>query len=190
MKASRDLSASLQAVLVDLIALSLQAKQAHWSIVGPNFRGLHLQLDEVTVDARRFADQVAERMRALQAVPDGSAATVAGTASFDDFPAGEVLTTDAVVMITDRLESVVGTMRDVHDAVEEEDPTSADLLHAIIERFEQLAWMVSAEDRMPQAAADAETSTEKAASGKKSAGAKSGGRKGSATSSKSKVKAS
>jgi starvation-inducible DNA-binding protein len=38
-------------------------------------------------------------------------------------------------------------MRDVHDDVDEADPTSADLLHAIIERLEQYAWMVSAENR-------------------------------------------
>ena len=38
--------------LVDFIALSLTAKQAHWNIVGTNFRDLHLNLDEVTDIAR------------------------------------------------------------------------------------------------------------------------------------------
>ena len=42
-------------------------------------------------------------------------------------------------------------MRDVHDEVDEEDPTSADLLHAAIERLEQLAWMVNAETMAPTA---------------------------------------
>jgi starvation-inducible DNA-binding protein len=37
----------------------------------------------------------------------------------------------------------------VHDDVDEADPTSADLLHQIIDRLEQLAWMVSAENRRP-----------------------------------------
>ena len=44
----------------------------------------------------------------------------------------------------------VATVRGVHDAVEEEDPTTADLLHAIIERLEQLSWMTSAENRTPR----------------------------------------
>jgi len=35
--------------------------------------------------------------------------------------------------------------------VDEEDPTSADLLHAAIERLEQLAWMVNAETMAPNA---------------------------------------
>ena len=39
------------------------------------------------------------------------------------------------------------------DAVDEEDPTSADLLHAAIERLEPPAWMVNAETMTPQAAA-------------------------------------
>ena len=39
---------SLQATLVELIDLSLQAKQAHWNVVGPAFRGVHLFLDEST----------------------------------------------------------------------------------------------------------------------------------------------
>lgn len=34
---------------------------------------------------------------------------------------------------------------------DEEDPSTADLLHGFISRFEQLAWMVSAENRTPSA---------------------------------------
>ena len=45
MKASPTLTTNLQAVLVDLIELHVQGKQAHWNIVGTNFRDLHLQLD-------------------------------------------------------------------------------------------------------------------------------------------------
>ena len=42
------------------------------------------------------------------------------------------------------IEAAVATCRRVHDAVDEEDPTSADLLHAIIQKEEQFAWMISA----------------------------------------------
>ena len=67
MKASPTLTNNLQAVLTDLIELHLQGKQAHWNIVGTNFRDLHLQLDEIVDAARQFADDTAERMRALHA---------------------------------------------------------------------------------------------------------------------------
>ncbi|AMG84037.1 MULTISPECIES: Dps family protein [Microbacterium] len=147
--ASPTLAANLQAVLVDLLELSLQGKQAHWNVVGRNFRDTHRQLDEIIEDARTFSDTIAERMRALHAVPDGRSATIAKTTTLPEFPTGEVSTTETIDLVTARLEAAVGTMRDVHDAVDEEDPTSADLLHAVIERLEQFAWMVSAENRSP-----------------------------------------
>lgn len=147
--ASPALASNLQLVLVDLLELAIQGKQAHWNVVGRNFRDTHRQLDEIIDDARAFSDTIAERMRALHAVPDGRSATIAKTTTLPAFPAGEVSTTETIDLVTERLEAAVGTMRDVHDAVDEEDPTSADLLHAVIERLEQFAWMVSAENRSP-----------------------------------------
>lgn len=149
--ASKQLGANLQAVLVDLIELSMQGKQAHWNVVGRNFRDTHRQLDDIIDAAREFSDTVAERMRALHAVPDGRSDVVAETTTLPEYPQGEIDTTETVDLITVRLEATVGTMRDVHDAVDEEDPTSADILHAIIEKLEQFAWMVSAENRKPAA---------------------------------------
>lgn len=44
---------------------------------------------------------------------------------------------------------MIATVREVHDPVDEEDPTSADILHEVLEELEQFAWMVSAENRTP-----------------------------------------
>lgn len=148
--ASAELSGNLQSVLVDLIELSLQGKQAHWNVVGTNFRDTHLQLDEIIDAARGFADTVAERMRALHALPDGRSDLVAQTTTLPEFPQGEIATTEVIDLMTARLDDVCGTARDVHDAVDEEDPTSADILHEVLERLEQLSWMVSAENRVPK----------------------------------------
>lgn len=145
MKASPTLTNNLQAVLADLIELHIQGKQAHWNIVGTNFRDLHLQLDEIVDAARQFADDMAERMRALHALPDGRSATVAKSTSLPQFPDGLINTKDAIERIIAALEAAVGTMRKVHDEVDEEDPTTADLLHAFIAKLEQYAWMVNAE---------------------------------------------
>jgi starvation-inducible DNA-binding protein len=147
--ASKNLTDSMQKVLVDLIELHLQGKQAHWNVVGKNFRDLHLQLDEIIDFARESSDEVAERLRALHAVVDGRSDTVAATTTLPAYPNGEIDTAETVDLITGRLEAAVSTMRDVHDGVDEEDPTSADLLHAIIAKLEQYAWMVSAENRTP-----------------------------------------
>lgn len=146
-EASDGLITSLQRVLVDLIELAQQGKQAHWNVVGHNFRDLHLQLDEIVEEAREHSDTIAERMRALHGVPDGRTTTVAQMTTLERYPAGEVLTTDTVNLITNRLDAVAATVRDVHDGVDEEDPTTADLLHSLLEDLEKLSWMVSAENR-------------------------------------------
>ena len=149
--ASKELSENLQKVLVDLLELASQGKQAHWNVIGTNFRDTHLQLDEIIDAAREFSDTIAERMRALHALPDGRSDTVAESTTLPEFPQGEIATTEVIDLITVRLEDTVGTCRDVHDAVDDEDPTSADILHAIIEKLEQFAWMISAENRTPRA---------------------------------------
>lgn len=146
-RASEQLAAHLQQLHVDLIDLHLIGKQAHWNVVGKNFRDLHLQLDEIVDAAREFSDQVAERMRAIYITPDGRVKTVAAQTSLPEFPADEVDTADAVDLVTTALYATAGTARRIHDDVDAEDPTSADLLHAVLERLEQLAWMVDSENR-------------------------------------------
>lgn len=141
------LANNLQAVLVDLIELHMQGKQAHWNVVGTNFRDLHLQLDEMVDVAREASDTIAERMRALQAVPDGRTDTVTASTTLPAFPAAEQNTATVVDLITDRIAAAIATMRTVHDDVDGDDPSSADLLHAIIDDLEKYAWMISAENR-------------------------------------------
>lgn len=147
-RASERLGAHLQQLLVDLTDLHLVGKQAHWNVVGRNFRDLHLALDEVVDAAREFTDTIAERMRAVYVAPDGRAQTVAAQTSIAPFPAGEVDTTDTVDLVVQALYAVTGTARRIHDDVDAEDPTSADILHTVLERLEQLAWMLDAENRV------------------------------------------
>jgi starvation-inducible DNA-binding protein len=145
--ASPTLSADLQAVLVGLLELQSQAKQAHWTLVGPQFRSTHLELDEVVDAVREYADSVAERMRALEAVPDGRTGTVAATTTLDEFPAGEVSVERAVAVIAERILGVVNVIRALHDHVDDQDPTSADILHTILEGLEKQRWMFTAQLR-------------------------------------------
>jgi DNA-binding ferritin-like protein len=90
------LGTSLQAVLVDLTDLALAGKQLHWNVVGPNFRPLHLQLDELVDTARERSDEVAERARALAWAPDGRRDTIASGSTLAGMPEGEVPDTAVV----------------------------------------------------------------------------------------------
>ena len=146
-EASSALADSLERVLVDLIELHLQGKQAHWNVVGANFRDLHLQLDEVVDFAREASDTIAERMRALDAVPDGRSDTVVAATGLPQMPAGEINTATVVDLITTRIYAAVNTLRTVHDRVDAEDPSTADILHQLIEGLEKLAWLIKSENR-------------------------------------------
>src|ERR1700755_346249 len=130
---------NLQLILVDLIELHLQGKQAHWNVVGTNFRDLHLQLDELVDFAREGSDTIAERMRALDVVPDGRSDTVAASTTLPEFPAYEHNTTEVVELTTGRVYAAVDTLRAVHDDVDAEDPSTADILHQLIDGLEKLA---------------------------------------------------
>ena len=147
--ASPALRNNFQRVLVDLIALELVGKQAHWNIVGPNFRDVHLNLDDVVDIAREGSDEVAERMRAINAVPDGRPATVSAATTVPAAPEGEILTGEGVAYIVSAIEAVVATLRGVDEDVDSEDPTSSGIVEDLIGKLEQQAWFLSSEVRKP-----------------------------------------
>jgi DNA-binding ferritin-like protein len=43
----------LQAMLVDLLDLTLIGKHAHWNVEGPHFRSVHRELDELSTPGER-----------------------------------------------------------------------------------------------------------------------------------------
>jgi starvation-inducible DNA-binding protein len=112
-----------------------------------NFRDLHLQLDEIVDAAREASDTIAERMRALNAIPDGRSDTVTASTTLPALPPAELNTTDTVDLVTTRIYAAVDTIRTVHDDVDAADPSSADLLHEIIDDMEKAAWMLKSENR-------------------------------------------
>lgn len=136
---------ALQGALVDLIDLSLVAKQAHWNVVGPHFRSLHLQLDELVTLAREHADTVAERAVALGVNPDGRSATVAGATKVQQPEHGWIEDGKVVATFTDILEGVIKRMRERIEATDEPDPVTQDLLIAVAQDIEKQHWMFQAQ---------------------------------------------
>lgn len=148
-QASQKVGEHLQQILVNLIDLQLVGKQAHWNVVGSSFIGLHEKLDELVVAAREFGDDVAERMRAVFVVPDGRTDTVASKTTLPEFPKGEQNIAATVDHTVAAINAVNASVRLYHDDIDAEDPTTADMLHGILERLEQLAWMVGALNVVP-----------------------------------------
>lgn len=136
---------ALQGALVDLVDLALVAKQVHWNVVGPRFRSVHLQLDEVVATARQHSDIVAERASALGVNPDGRAATVAAGSAIGPVPEGWIQDDDAVRILVGALGAVIGRMRERVDATAEPDPVTQDLVIGLTADLEKHAWMFQAE---------------------------------------------
>ncbi|NUR88333.1 MAG: DNA starvation/stationary phase protection protein [Nonomuraea sp.] len=143
--AKNTVAEALQGALVDLIDLSLVAKQAHWNIVGAHFRPLHLQLDELVAIAREHADTIAERAVALGVNPDGRAATVAGATRLTQPDAAWIEDGKVVATFTDILEGVSKRMRERIEATDEADPVTQDLLIAVAQDVDKQHWMFQAQ---------------------------------------------
>ncbi|MFJ7332877.1 Dps family protein [Streptomyces sp. NPDC101110] len=137
---------ALQDTLVDLLGLSLVGKQAHWNVVGPRFRSIHLQLDDVVTAARDFADTVAERSAALGVPPDGRPETVAKDFTLPGPQEGWVRDSDAVRVMVEALQNAVARLRERIDATEKADPVTQDLLIGITAELEKQRWMFDAEN--------------------------------------------
>ncbi|WP_405593114.1 Dps family protein [Streptomyces sp. NBC_01092] len=137
---------ALQSTLVDLLGISLIGKQAHWNIVGPRFRSIHLQLDEVVSTARTYADTVAERSAALGLPPDGRPETIAAAYTLPGPKEGWVRDTEVVQMVVDTLAGAIERLRARITATAEPDPVTQDLLIGITSELEKQRWMFDAEN--------------------------------------------
>ncbi|MER5528576.1 DNA starvation/stationary phase protection protein [Streptomyces sp. NPDC002677] len=144
--ALRVTGAALQDTLVDLLGLSLIGKQAHWNIVGPRFRSIHLQLDEVVATARTYSDTVAERAAALGVAPDGRPETIAAAFSLPGAKDGWLRDDDVVDLMVRTLEAAIGRLRERIAATDEADPVTQDLLISVTADLEKQRWMFAAEN--------------------------------------------
>lgn len=142
----KTVSDAMQGALVDLVDLSLVAKQIHWNVVGTRFRSVHLQLDEVVDTARTHSDTVAERASTLGVSPDGRAATVARSSGIEGVASGWVKDADAVGTLVDALGAVITRMRERVEATGEADPVSQDIFIGITADLEKHHWMFQAEN--------------------------------------------
>lgn len=143
---------ALQACLTDLIDLALQGKQAHWNVLGPHFRSVHLQLDEIIAIARQGSDEVAERLATLGIASDGRAKTVVENSRLEtglsDFQSAE----DTVTYYADRMASTIFGLRKAIEITGKVDPITEDLLIGLCAQLEKALWMFQAQEVMAQKA--------------------------------------
>ncbi|NIJ10013.1 starvation-inducible DNA-binding protein [Saccharomonospora amisosensis] len=135
----------LQSTLVDLIDLTLVAKQAHWNVVGRNFRSVHLQLDELVTAARTFTDDVAERTNAIGVSPNGKAKTVVERSDLPEYPEGWQSTEKTIEAVVEMLARVIKRVRASIDETDKSDLVTQDMLIEIATELEKQHWMWQAQ---------------------------------------------
>ena len=134
----------LQATLVEFIDLSLLGKQAHWNVVGPNFRSIHLQLDEIVDAARLASDRIAERIATIGGAPDGRAPAAAAS-GLPAFPEGAVPVSETVQRVSTTIDEMSQRLRERILRMGDLDPVSQDILIGTADELEKQAWMLRAQ---------------------------------------------
>ena len=135
------LGSVLQSALVRLLELGLVTKQAHWNVVGPNFRPFHLHLDEIFAETQANIDTVAERMTALAINPNGQVGDLTGK-EVAQLEKGNLRDSELLVSYSERLHQVITDLRTGMDEIEDVDTVTADILHQVVAGYEKHLWML------------------------------------------------
>ena len=135
----------LQATLHELVDLSLIGKQLHWAIIGPLFRPLHLQLDELVESWHELSDTVAERAVALGFVPDGQASAVAAGSPLAPVARGSLEDHVVVRDLTRRVAEISERVRERMNRLGDVDLASQDVLIEVVRELEKQQWMLRAQ---------------------------------------------
>ncbi|WP_235908490.1 DNA starvation/stationary phase protection protein Dps [Roseiconus nitratireducens] len=136
----------LQQNLVNLVDLALLLKQAHWNVVGHNFRSVHLQLDEIIASVREASDEVAERISALGLPPDGRSSTVAEKTDLASYPSDFQQVPETISRVADALKTTVDQLREAIASLGDLDPISEDMCIGISGVLEKHLWMVQSQE--------------------------------------------
>jgi starvation-inducible DNA-binding protein len=142
----KQIALPLQETVVDYISLASVARQAHWAVIGREFRSFHAYMDELGAELDLLIDTTAERMLAVGELPLGQVDYVARHAQVEPLPADFVQKKDLVPALSERIAEVVKRIRVRIGVVEKLDPVSADLLITAAAGLEKTLWMLQAEN--------------------------------------------
>lgn len=143
-KAGAEVAELLQKALSRYNDLHLTLKHVHWNVVGPNFIGVHEMIDPQVELVRGYADEVAERIAALGASPQGTPGAIQKDRTWDDYSVGR----DTVQAHLAALDLVyTGVIEDTRKSIErsgELDPVTEDMLIGHAGELEKFQWFVRA----------------------------------------------
>lgn len=142
--------ALLNRQLADAINLTLQAKQAHWNVKGPQFASLHACFDRIAGELSELADELAERAVALGGIADGTLHGVAAETRLDAYPANLLSGAGHLQALAFAHAHFARTTRAAIDtAAAAGDATTADVFTEVSRGVDKLLWTLAAHLETP-----------------------------------------
>ncbi|HYW51240.1 MAG TPA: DNA starvation/stationary phase protection protein [Gemmatimonadaceae bacterium] len=133
---------ALTAMLADSYTLYLKTQNFHWNVTGPMFTTLHTLFETQYTDLAAAVDEVAERVRALNAPVPGSFTEFSKVATVKE-SVGPVAARAMIEQLVADQGHVSDAARRVIEAAESEGDTgSADLATRRLQQHEKNAWML------------------------------------------------
>ena len=131
-------------VVIDLTALAVDGKQAHWHVRGANFQAVHELLDEVVEHAQAYADTAAERVVALGLPIDARIQTVGVKATNPPLSVGFQHSNVVIAEVIASIDATMTTVRTAVTELAELDPVSQDVAIEIARGLEKDRWFLFA----------------------------------------------
>lgn len=134
----------LAPVVIDLISLAVNGKQAHWHVRGASFIGIHELLDTVVAHANEYADTAAERVIALGLPIDARLGTVAAKSTLGTLNDGFTKWEETVAQVVTQLDAALVTVRAAVQGLDEVDLSSQDIAISIEQGLTKDRWLLQA----------------------------------------------
>ena len=134
----------LSPIVVNLSALAIDGKQAHWHVRGANFQAVHELLDLVVDHAREWADTAAERVVALGLPIDARIQTVSSTSTTAKLAAGFQQSDKVIAEIIGQIDATMVLVKAAIEELAELDATSQDVAIEIARGLEKDRWFLFA----------------------------------------------
>ncbi|MGJ4843450.1 Dps family protein [Leifsonia sp. Le1] len=134
----------LSPVVIDLTALVVNGKQAHWHVRGANFIGVHELLDTIVAHAQEWADLAAERIVALGLPVDARLGTVAAKTSTTELTAGFRQSDDTIAEVIGQIDAALANVNAAVKELDELDQTSQDIAIEIARGLDKDRWFLFA----------------------------------------------
>ena len=134
----------LTPVVVDLTAIVVNGKQAHWHVRGANFIGVHELLDTIVDHAQEWADLAAERIVALGLQVDARLGTVAAKTTTGELTAGFRPSNETIAEVIAQLDAALAGVNTAVRELAELDQTSQDVAIEIARGLDKDRWFLFA----------------------------------------------